>query len=68
MKGEVVERFMELISYHHPLFIQFHHAAGKVRMFVPVHEGWQHNKVYAVKQRVAAVMVMAAETSLDRRG
>jgi hypothetical protein len=66
MKGEVVAHFMELISDDHPLIMQFHHSAGKVRMFVPVHEGWQHNKVYAVKQRVAAVMVMAAEASLDR--
>ena len=68
MKGEVVERFMELISYHHPLFMQFHHAAGKVGMFVPVHKGWQYHKVNAVMQRIAAVMVMAAEASLDCRG
>ena len=59
---------MALISYHHPPMMQFHHAAGKVRMFVPVHEGWQYNKVDAVKQRVAAVMVMAAEANLDHRG
>ena len=59
---------MELISYHHSFFMQFHHAAGKVRVFVPIHEGWQYHKVDAVMQRIAPVMVVAAEASLDRRG
>ncbi len=54
VKGQIVKRFIKLISYCHPVVLQFHRAAGEVRMYSAIHEGRQYDKMYAFMQRIAA--------------
>ena len=64
-EGKIVDCFIKLISYYHPLTCQLHRAAGEAGVCAAVHEGWQYDNVEAVELCVAAVVVMAAETCLD---
>lgn len=67
-EGKIVECFIKLISYYHPLTRQLDRAAGEARVCVAVHEGWQNHKVESVELCVAAVVVVAAEADLDGGG
>jgi len=64
-KREIIERFVKLILYHDLFALQLYRAAGEAGVCGTVNEGWQHDKVDTVQQRISSIVIMAAEAGLD---